>query len=319
MVITQMHIQIMFHIWILDQTMLLGILELIVHLFQILFRTGLGHFAQINNGGISMRRFILSILTCGLFFLFLGNSVYAVDATDAAVPQDIQQIANDGLKNFFPVLKNERDHYGIDTMDDVNTAVLGKGHALYGVSQATLKDYYVNKNITPNVTKLFSKSYGYVFPVKVGAKPVGIIYVEKINNKWQVAQLSSDLTFDEDFKNTQISINKNSSIQTDPFSERLIYDPSLGFVGIATEGSNDEIIMPMRDNKSLNLKHNQKVSIKDYSDKLLEYHIKNDSNFVGTGGSSNINLHQNNSLNWIFLILIGIVVFVGWKKFAYKN
>lgn len=133
-----------------------------------------------------MKRYIIAFLLCLLSLPLTFSVAYA------QVPPNIQQAAQQSFGGFIPTLNQEREHYGLNSTDPVENATLGEGYPYYKVSVPALKAYETGK--VPALSELYIPSGGYIFPIHVGAKPVGIAYVENFKGNWQVVQISSNLT-----------------------------------------------------------------------------------------------------------------------------
>lgn len=257
-------------------------------------------------------RFAIGVALCLLTLLI--PSGYA----SAAVPQNIQQVANEGIKNFIPIISAEKSHYGLDDADNPQNITLREGYAYYGVSATALKAYEKDKTKVPNVATLFAEHRGYIFPMYVGLKPVGVMFVQSMNHLWEATGVSSYLSFENDFQEAQ-------NLVTATKSKRLIYDPSVRLIGVAAEGGNDEGFVPMTKGTFYGFVRNQRISIKETADILLKINEPNDKNIDKNvvGGISNLTGPRSEVVYPWAWILIGLflgssVVFIGWRKIYRK-
>ena len=262
-----------------------------------------------------MRRYIIALLLCVFGLALSGTFVYA------QAPLDVQQAAQKSLGGFVPTLNQEREHYGLTQTDPVETASLGEGYPYYRVSVPAVKAY--ESGNVPTLSQLYIPSGGYIFPIKVGNKQAGIAYVENVNGKWQVVQISSNLTLESDLASAKAKIKQILAVENLPSDTTLIYDQSFQISALQVHSSNGEFIMPLVQNDSLDLKKGELKPLKDHADKLQSAYkarISNEPTF--SGSAANDAQTKTNSWDWPMIILaliiaLGVIV-LGWKKLSYK-
>jgi len=278
-----------------------------------------------------MRR-LLTIFLSGLFFLMTVSCVYAstpqnVQKAFDNVPQEVQQAANDGIKNFYGDINNQKSGYGLSETDNAETATLGMGHAVYHPSINTVEDYANKKIAVPSSSQLLTKIDSYVFPINVGIKPAGVMFVEMFEGKWQAVTVTNYLDFQKDLKNAQDNLNNILGPQTSPSAVKLVYATSIHLIALSAEGTSNDFMIPLQDNSTLGFVKNQKISTKDLADKLSKLYINNKNannnssnlRFGGYGGLTTV--MKNSSWGWISFIIIifGVVsIVLGKKKLAQK-
>lgn len=268
---------------------------------------------------------LLSIFLCGFIFLMTASCVYAstpqnVQEAFNNVPQEVQQAANDGIKNFYDVINHEKTHYGLNDTDNAENVTLGIGHAVYVPSINVVKDYDSKINLTPSSSKLFTKENLYVFPINIGKKPAGIMFVAMFEGKWQAVKIASYLDFQKDLKEAQDNLNSILGSQTSPSALKLVFDQSTHLIALATEGTNDDFIIPLQGNSNLEIEKNKKMTIKDLANELSKSYIN--SNNVNSAnikfGSSNglTAVMENHVWEWLSFIIVifGVATFILYKR-----
>lgn len=118
-----------------------------------------------------LKIFSLSIILCILAFAITSNACYA------ETPTDIKSIAEKELKSKLPALNVDKKHFGLDNSDDVNNAMLGEGYPYYIINNSIIKNVESNPQ-SASIDQLFLFD-GYVFPIRVGSKAAGLVYLRQ--------------------------------------------------------------------------------------------------------------------------------------------
>lgn len=168
----------------------------------------------------------VKILFLTMFCLLICVSgAYAMPQSQS-IPPEVQQAAQQGLGVFSNTFSNEKEHYGLNSNDKIDNLVVGQGYPYYKISEDAIKTYE-STNTVPTIDQLIVPSNGYIFPIKVGNKPIAIGFVEYFEGKWQMVQVSSYSSFENDLANADL----NSGSQ----EKKLVFDQALGLVGLENE------------------------------------------------------------------------------------
>jgi hypothetical protein len=231
-----------------------------------------------------------------------GSNVYA------QAPSDVQQAAKQSLVQFTHSLNVNRENFGLTTTDDSAVAALEEGYPYYKISVAALKDHESGKKV--DSSQLYTPSGGYIFPINIGKKAIGIAFVEYFEGKWQVVQISSDTNFENDVASAKAKIKKTLPQENLSSDMELIYDLSFGVSALQVRSSKGEYIMPLKDNNSLKLKQNELKPHKDNLDKLdalYKERTPNDQHYGGTAAIST----QTKPTSWGWPIAVLILCLAG--------
>lgn len=211
-------------------------------------------------------------------------STFALDNA----PSEVSSVAKTSINDFKPILSEQREKFGISSQDNIDkTLSLGEGFASYEIST----DNLVNKN-----GNLFKNSGRYIFPIKVENKSCGMAVVEKFQGKWQVVQIFSENSFEEDINTTKSQLGSDENSQ-------LIYDQRFGVLALG----NKENIIPLKDNENFKLYKGKRSTINDVTPSLKKYHEQNKDSKTFGGGSVDMNTS--------YYIYLAIATF-SWMLFA---
>lgn len=265
-----------------------------------------------------MKRLALILTLCFLGTFLIGTNVYA------QVPDNVQKAAQQGLKQFIPTLIQEKDHYNLSTTDNINNATLGEGIPYYRVSNSALDAFEAGKK-KPTSKDLYVSSDGYIYPIEVGNKSIGIAFVQNINGSWQMVQVSAYPSFEQDLKSANDQVKNALGSQNSQVEEKFVCDPSYGLWGVSVSGSKNEFMVPLRTNNELGLKQNVIGKFDDNLAKLSTFHKNKKSNTKGLAGGGSgtdigVQVQKQNLLYGgvilIFLISGGIF---SWRKLVHNH
>jgi hypothetical protein len=255
---------------------------------------------------------ILSILVI-CFLLVSACTVCLAQSDDSPVPQEVLKVLSSSTNEVKGVLDSEREHYGLDSLDDVQGKIsFGKGYKYYILSNESLEN-----NMAHSLKTTFKDSAAYIFPIRVDKKHAGIVFIEKYQGKWQMVQISSDLNFENDINSLLDDIKKNPKLSNSANNTMFIYDYFTDLAGIGIQTSEGEYIIPMRENKFFGIKKNEVKASSDYIKKINSFYqkVKNKTQDDKTGGIvSNSDMSTKKKTHYVVIIgvsVLGIIVGLG--------
>lgn len=249
-----------------------------------------------------LKTFCLSIILFILSFTITGNVCYA------ETPPDIKIIAEQELKQKLPALNADKKHFGMEDSDDVNNAKLGEGYPYYIINNSIIKTVETNPQ-SASIDQLFVFD-GYIFPINVGNKTAGVMYLKQFNGEWDAFQIASNLSFEKDMlearkKTNNLSKQPNSKEEGD---FKLIYDDAYSISGLAQKSVDGEFFVPIKKNSFLGINKNEVKALPEVTSKIVKVHKENflDSNY--RAGGININGNDNQEKNNKLFLVIGSVI-----------
>lgn len=251
-----------------------------------------------------LKIFSLSIILCILVFAITSNACYA------ETPTDIKSIAEKELKHKSPALNADKKHFGLDDLDDVNNATLGEGYPYHIINNPIIKNMEANPQ-SASIDQLFVFD-GYVFPIRVGSKAAGLMFLKQIDGKWDAFQISSNLSFENDMKEAKSVLIKLKKQPSDNVQNNfiLLYDNVYAISGLAKKSLDGEYFIPIKKNGFLDINKNEVKALPEITSKIAKVHKeKNLDSSYRVGGISNIddkNDHVKNYklLSWLIAAVI---------------
>lgn len=240
----------------------------------------------------------VKILFLIMFCLLIFTSGAYATPQSQGIPPEVQQAAQQGLVGFSNTFSNEKEHYGQNSNDKVDNLIVGQGYPYYKISVDAIKTYE-STNTVPTMDQLIVPSNGYIFPIKAGNKPAGIGFVEYFEGRWQMVQVSSYTSFEDDLAKADLNLGSQE--------KKLVFDQFLGLVGLETKINNDEIIMGMQDSSVIGVGRNQKTLVSDLAKKMLSIYKNRNHLKAGISNGSNSLAVDWTSLSVLSIAIIAII------------
>jgi len=229
----------------------------------------------------------LLVLMLSFSILIISNNlVFANDSDDKRQIDSIKMAIVGSFEKHKPALELDKKNFGLSASESFANATLGEGVPYYVISS----DFLNNDQSTDLLSQ-----HGYIFPIKVGNKSAGIVFVQEINGKYDVVGMQSYLAFEEDIANAKKVFNDN--MQTE-----LVYDISLHLCALANKNN----IVPILDNKAYDLKKNKIASLETVAKKVREHHSEMKQNPEKFGGMVHKGANSSQEKQNLYYVIIGL-------------
>ncbi|PWK13127.1 LPXTG cell wall anchor domain-containing protein [Tumebacillus permanentifrigoris] len=249
------------------------------------------------------------------FWLFLAcimllstQSAFAslTDIKTQFAPPEVKALVEKDFLNYQNSMDATKDKFGVGGDDSFAKARLGTGIA-----------YYVVEKTVENTENAFTFD-GYIFPIQLNSKPVGILIAREINGKWGVFNINNNATFEQDIQSA-----KNLLRDTD--TVKFVYDPAFNlYTLIVQHTSGERSILSMKDHETLNLKKNTLSSISEFQTKLQDMKNKKQSigksellQVGGVGATTSTISDETSTYSFLIVgavLVLGVLVFLLVKK-----
>lgn len=234
------------------------------------------------------KRFLILMLS--LTMVMVSNTlVFASEADDKEQINSIKMAIEGSFERHKPALELDKNNFGLSASESFSNAILGEGVPYYVVSS----DFLNNEQ---NAELLSHR--GYIFPIKVGNKSAGIVFVQKINDKYDIVGMQNYLKFEEDISNAKKVFNDNMPTE-------LVYDIDLHLCALANKSKSN--IVPILDNQAYELKKNQNASLETVAEKVRKQHNKVKQNPERFGGDSH---NTDNASQGKYYIITGVSIII---------
>jgi hypothetical protein len=245
---------------------------------------------------------ILMFFTC--LFLIFNQTAFAsgLNSNTPIASKEVKAMVESDFAKYQKSLDNSKDNFGASNEETFSNAQLKDGIA-----------YYMVSNNTDTNDNGFTFA-GYIFPIQLNGKPVGIVSATENNGKWQVLDISNNLTFDQDLSDAK-KLLKNTD------RTKLVYDSFAGLKLLLVQSETGaSTVLPLKDNKALNLKKNNSVSMSDFQARFQKLKNKkgstNQSQGDQLGGIGGVGVSSTTQSSSYFLT-IGVVVVVTFGAILY--
>ena len=250
----------------------------------------------------------LAFLLTFLIVIIFNNYTFASQLSDNSQIDSVKSSIAQNFEQKKIVLEADKSNFGLSDSESFLKAILGNGVPFYSIST----DSIINNKIS---TDPFTFR-GYIFPIKVGNKPAGIALVAETNAKWEIVDVTNNLTFEKDFADAETLIQDKSTA-------KFIYDPRYNLYALADQKTSGYDLVPIKDSGMLDLKKLEVKSFNGTADKIMEIYKQNADNnsmIVNTGGmgSEAASSHNRRSL-YIMLALVFISIFTAFIIISRKR
>lgn len=233
------------------------------------------------------KRFFILILSFAILMLF-NNLVFANESDSKEQVDSIKMTIGESFEKHKAALELDKNKFGLSASESFADATLGEGVPYYVISS----DFLNNEQSPDTLSK-----YGYVFPIKVGKKSAGIVFVREIDGKYDVVGMQNNLTFEEDIANAKRIFNDNMPTE-------LVYDKRLHLYALANKTKHS--IVPLLDNEAYGVKKDKIMSLETAAKKVREKHneMKQNPEKFGVMGYEGANSSQEKQS--LYYIIIGL-------------
>jgi len=202
-------------------------------------------------------------------------------------------------------LEVDKKNWGLSDSEYFSDAELGDGIPFYVFSENFLNSEQGENNALT--------LEGFIFPIKVGEKPVGIAVYRYINGKLTKAEIGNTLNFEQEITNGK-NILKSDLIV------KLIYDKKTVIFALAVQNETGYDLLPILSTRFYGFKHYQLKPLAECSQEIRQVYQTRKNNPGKLGGgeiktkSSSINKVVNYSFAGLVLIAISAGAFTLFRK-----
>lgn len=189
------------------------------------------------------KKLIASLLT-GLLLIIFITPVSAAIPDNKTEMESIKSSIQQAFEYRKAQLDLDKKHWGLSESESFKDAILGDGVPYYNFAS----DLQDKINISNNDFVLV----GYIFPIYVGSKPAGVVYVREVKGKFDIVEMSSYLTFDQDIKEAQSQLKADSNTL-------FLLERGLNIRALVVQEESGMDMIPISDNKELGLVKNRRV------------------------------------------------------------
>lgn len=250
------------------------------------------------------RLMTLVFFTC--IFLIPNQPAFAnnLEPNIQNVNKDVKLMIEADFLNYQKSLDKTKDKFGVSDDESFTNAHLGDGIPYLVVSDSS----EANENG-------FTFD-GYIFPIQVNGKPVGIVFSKETNGKWSIVNIKNNMTFEQDLLNAR-------KLLKDTDDAKLVYDPAFGLYALVIHhATGEKSILSMKDNEALKLKKNNLIPIADFQASLHELKkargLESKGQVIQAGGVSIVDSNSQESTRYLLIggvvVALGTIVFVMLRR-----
>ncbi|MEQ8176044.1 MAG: hypothetical protein ABRQ26_13370 [Syntrophomonadaceae bacterium] len=245
-------------------------------------------------------KFNFLALLLALSFVF-SSSLYAIAASSSEITNsdDIKSSIETQFQTKSEGLNLAKENYGLRDGESFSTAKLGDGVPFFRLSQ------------TQSI-----KHSGYIFPIIINNRSAGIVVVEQYQGKWQIFDIVSDLSFDQDIKEAANQIRGE-------ITPLLVYDPEWQLYALIIQNQSGDELIPVRDSQHLGIRKYEKKPLVDIINSINEInrasHNPDSLGYYKAGGAMN-NSPYSPSKAYLFIVPVAFcAIAVGYAIRIYKR
>jgi hypothetical protein len=195
--------------------------------------------------------------------------------------------------NYQGSLEHAKDQFGVSENDSFAKARLGE----------EIPYYTVAKDSSTATDNGFALS-GYLFPIELHGKQVGLVVAREANGKWSVLNISNEATLVQDIQSAK-------KLLPDPQDAKVVHDPSFTLYTLVSGKS----IAPFQDQQDLKLKKNSVVPLAEFQANLEALKkaklAAGKSQLVQLGGAGSADAESSKGTNKNYLLIGGGALVLG--------
>ncbi|HCF70305.1 MAG TPA: hypothetical protein DER33_01715 [Syntrophomonas sp.] len=249
-----------------------------------------------------MKRCIQSVFLVMVLLLCPYSAAYGNDEpSDKSQISAVKLAIDKSFQDSQKALDADKQNWGLSENESFSQAVLGEGIPYYDFSP----EFLAGKD-----SKDILIMSGYIFPITIANKPVGIVNVKQIDGQWQIFNIGNINTFEQDIKEANQRINNPTLKLVWGFKLRALFIPK----------ASGYDILPLQDNESYGLKKYEIKGLENISDFIVEEakaaNSQTEEAVYGGNTTSNGKSVTNTRLIilWIILLTVATGIYVRYRR-----